>query len=188
MVDVRINSADENKPEVIRLVKSAIGGDTEAFGKLYNIYVVPIYRYVFYHVRDKMTAEDITEEVFLKAWKALHTCWGREETFSSWLYRIAHNEMIDILRRQHKQVSLEVGKVAEMPAPKANVEVKAEQHELVKAIASLPPNQKQVIILKFIEGMNNQEIGQIMGKNQGAIRVLQMRALANLRGSAHRGR
>jgi len=197
-MDFRSNNAgDENKPdtagqrrnraEIIGLVKKAVDGDFEAFGKLHTICIVPIYRYVLYQVRDKMTAEDITEEVFLKAWRAIGSCRGKEATFSSWLYRIAHNQVIDTLRRQQKQVPLEMTALADVQAP-LDLDVKLEQQQLLKAIIRLPPNQKQVIILKFIEGLNNDEIGQIMGKNQGAIRILQMRALATLRFIMSQGR
>ena len=103
-------SLTSEQDKAISLVKRAIGGDFAAFGYLYGIYLDRIYRYVFYKVKDKMTAEDITEEVFLKAWKAINSCKGKERTFSSWLYRIAHNHIIDIFRTRmtgrHHQVAL----------------------------------------------------------------------------------
>ena len=170
-----------DQSESVRLVKRAVGGDFEAFGELYNIYLDRIYRYVFYQVRDKMTAEDVTEEVFLKAWKAIKSCKGKEQTFSSWLYRIAHNQVIDNLRSQRKYLSTEMETSAEVNGPELEAEGKQERQEMLETISCLPQNQKQVIILKFIEGLDNQEIGKIMGKSQGAIRVLQMRALATLR-------
>jgi RNA polymerase sigma-70 factor (ECF subfamily) len=128
-----------------------------------------------------MTAEDVTEEVFLKAWKAIKSCKGKEQTFSSWLYRIAHNQVIDNLRSQRKYLSTEMEPSAEVNGPELEAEGKQERQEMLETISCLPQNQKQVIILKFIEGLDNQEIGKIMGKSQGAIRVLQMRALATLR-------
>jgi len=69
----------------------AIEGDVEAFGILYNTFVNQIFRYVFYQINDRMKAEDITQEVFIKSWKSIQTCRGKEDTFSAWLYRIAHN-------------------------------------------------------------------------------------------------
>lgn len=170
-----------DQSRIIRLVERAASGDVEAFGKLYTIYVEQIYRYVFYQVKDKMTAEDITEEVFIKAWRAIDSCKGRGETFSSWLYRIAHNCTIDTLRSRQKRLAMETEATADVSYSKQEAEVRLKRRELLEAIARLPQNQKQVIILKFIEGLDNQEIGQVMNKNQGAIRVLQMRALATLR-------
>ena len=99
------STRDQN--EVVRLVQKAIGGDSEAFGELYMTYVEPIYRYIFYQVRDKMTAEDITEDAFFKAWNSIHSCKGKEQTFSSWLYRIAHNSMIDVFRSRKKELFLD---------------------------------------------------------------------------------
>jgi len=167
--------------EVVRLVKRAISGDFEAFGEIYSIFLDRIYRYVFYQVKNKMTAEDITEEVFIKAWNAIGSCKGREKTFSAWLYRIAHNRVIDNFRSQEKEQSIDMETIAELSHPELEVEKEIDHHKLLNGIAELPQNQKQVIILKFIEGLDNSEIGQIMGKNQGAIRILQMRALAKLR-------
>lgn len=172
--------------EIAELVEKAADGDLEAFGELYSIYLAPIYRYVSYQVRDKMTAEDIVEEVFVKAWKAIATCKGKSQTFSAWLYRIAHNHVVNTLRRMNKRVSLEsvemdIEPLIEVTNPEQEVEAKLAKQELLEAMTCLSQNQKQVIILKFIEGLENREIAQILGKREGAIRVLQMRALSKLR-------
>ncbi len=179
-VTTRTAVPDQSK-KIVRLIRKAAGGDAEAFGEIYSLYLDRIYRYVFYQVRDKMTAEDITEEVFIRAWRAIGSCRGKEQTFSSWLYRIAHNYVIDTFRRQRKDLSIDMETVAELSSPKVEAEAELEWRELLNGIDCLPQNQKQVIILKFIEGLDNREIGQVMGKNQGAIRILQMRALAKLR-------
>jgi len=167
--------------KIERLVDKAAGGNFEAFGELYSIYLDRIYRYVFYQVKDKMTAEDITEEVFVKAWQAISSCKGKGKTFQSWLYRIAHNHLINSFRSMQKCTSIEKANLAEVSDPELEVETKLEQEELIKMITGLPQNQKQVIILKFIGGLDNREIGEVTGKKEGAIRVLQMRALAGLR-------
>ena len=164
-----------------RLVEKAAGGNFEAFGELYGIYLDRIYRYVFYQVNDKMTAEDITEEVFVKAWKAIGSCKGKSKTFSAWLYRIAHNHLINTLRNMRKCTSIEKENLADVSDPKLEVETALERKELLETINCLPQNQKQVIILKFIEGFDSREIGKILGKREGAIRILQMRALMVLR-------
>ncbi len=174
-------SASHDQSEAVRLVERAAGGDFEAFGELYSIYLDRIYRYVFYQVKDRMTAEDITEEVFIKAWKAINSCKGKEQTFLPWLRSIAHNHVIDGFRSKQKEMSLNIETVAEVYDFSLEVETKLEQQQLLDVMARLPQNQRQVIILKFIEGLDNREIGQVMHRNQGAIRVLQMRALAALR-------
>lgn len=174
-----------DETEIARLLERAAGGDFEAFGEVYSIYLDRIYRYVFHQVRDKMTAEDLTEEVFVKAWKAIGSYRGKGRAFSSWLYRIAHNYVIDDFRKRQKRAPLEIETeietVAAVGSPEQESEEKMVRQELLEVISSLPQSQKQVVILKFIEGVDNREIGQIMGKSQGAIRVLQMRALATLR-------
>ncbi|MFC2025519.1 RNA polymerase sigma factor [Chloroflexota bacterium] len=192
---VRVNKAPgfpgpltRNQNEVVHLVKRAIGGDSEAFGDLYIKYVEPIYRYIFYQVKDKMIAEDITQEVFIKAWNSIHSCQGKEHTFSSWLYRIAHNNMIDTFRSKKWELSLDTDTAAKVIDDKSDLETRLEYRQLLDNIASLPQNQRQVIILKFIQGLDNQEIGQVMLKSQGAIRILQKRALDTLRANFGRSK
>ncbi len=170
-----------NQTENEGLVKRAVGGDSEAFGELYSTYLDQIYRYVFYQVKDKTAAEDITEEVFIKAWKAIKSCKGKEQTFLPWLFRIAHNHIIDTFRKKQKELSMEMETVVEVVDHRLEVETKLERQQLLEVIGRLTPNQRQVIILKFLEGLDNSQIERVMHRSQGAIRVLQMRALATLR-------
>jgi RNA polymerase sigma-70 factor (ECF subfamily) len=161
--------------------------DSDVFAELYSNWVGRIYRYVYYLVKDKMTAEDLTQEIFLKAWKSLASYRGNGVSFSTWLYRIAHNRVMDEFRASRKyqyqdfetlgtQVShdvLDPGQVSEE---------KEFRKVLLETVATLPESQKQVIVLKFIEGLNNKEIEQVTGKSQGTIRITQMRALTLLKG------
>jgi len=128
-----------------------------------------------------MTAEDVTEDVFVKAWKAIESCKGRGKTFVPWLYRIAHNHTINILQKSQKCVSLEMETLVEEDGPEKQVAARLSRESLLDAIGNLPPNQKQVIILKFIEGLDNRETGEVINKKEGAVRILQMRALSKLR-------
>lgn len=172
---------EDSSLEIEHLVTQAINGDTEAFGELYTHHVTKIYRYVYYNVHNKERAEDITQEVFLKAWKAIGSCKGKEKTFSSWLYRIAHNLIIDKLRKSQKQISHEAELPEDIGDTSDRMEISLEQRDLLKVIDVLSPNQRQVIVMKFIEDMDNREIAETMGKSTGAIRILQMRALETLR-------
>jgi RNA polymerase sigma-70 factor (ECF subfamily) len=165
---------------VRRLVARAASGNIEAYGELYGIYLDRIYRYVFHQVGNRTTAEDLTEEIFIKAWKGIGKFKEKELQFSAWLYRIAHNHVIDCFRTSRQHLSLEAELLADNN-PEQEVEEKEIQQLLLEAISCLPQQQKQLIILKFIEGLDNQEIEQVMHKGQGAIRVMQMRALATLR-------
>ena len=175
------NPESGEKVRVAGLVTQSIEGKTEAFGELYIIFVEKIYRYLFYHVKSKTLAEDITEETFLKAWRAIKSCRGKETTFSSWLYRIAHNQMVDEIRKRQRRPAVELENVENISDNSEEVEKSRVQMELAAVIDRLPANQRQVIILKFIDGLDNPEIARIMGKKEGAIRVLQMRGLTRLR-------
>jgi len=180
-VQVTNRVAATGQSEITKLVASAASGNFEAFGKLYHIYVEQIYRYVFYQVRDKMTAEDITEDVFVRALDKIQSCKGRESTFSSWLYRIAHNRVIDSFRSARKDVPIKAELADNLDDPKQQAGSKIEQQELLEAISQLPQYQKQFIVLKFIDGLDNRTIGRIMGKSQVAVRLLQLRATKALR-------
>ena len=188
IIQANAKNTAHGQPEIGGLVRRATDGDADAFGDLYGVYLDSIYRYVFYHIRDKMIAEDITQEVFIKAWKAIGSCKGREQTFSAWLYRIAHNQVVDELRRTQRRPAIEI--TAESLPGNSDVEkdteVKLEWEQTLETISYLPEKQRQVIILKFIEGMDNREIEQVTGSSQNAIRVLQMRALNTLRQQMHK--
>jgi RNA polymerase sigma-70 factor (ECF subfamily) len=167
--------------EIKGLIKQAAGGSFKAFGSLYGIYLDRIYRYIYYKVNDRMTAEDITEEVFVKAWKSIKSCRGREDTFQAWLYRIAHNHLANCLRDNGRVTSLDKNETIDFPDPRQRTESGAEYGELMRAVANLPEIQREVIILKFIEGLDTREASRVLGKNEGAIRIAQMRALTALR-------
>lgn len=162
-------------------VIKAIDGDTAAFGRVYTLYVDRIYRYVYYIVGNKMMAEDVTEEVFIKAWKSLGNCKGREETFSAWLFRIAHNHSITMINKNHREIPVETVYATADHDPQIEAEDNMDLQNVLEAIKTLPESQKQIIILKFLDDIGNDEISRITGKRQGAIRALQMRALSSLR-------
>jgi RNA polymerase sigma-70 factor (ECF subfamily) len=166
---------------VRRLVESAAAGNIESFGEIYSIYLDRIYRYAIYQVRDKATAEDLSEEIFWKAWRGLAKYRWDGHPFSAWLYRIAHNQIVDYFRTNRELKNIEVESLAGDTDPEQEVSRKQMERLLVSAVSSLPEQQRQVIILKFIEELDNREIEQIMGKKQGALRMLQMRALTTLR-------
>jgi RNA polymerase sigma-70 factor (ECF subfamily) len=166
------------------LVKHAVTGAADAFGELYQLYLDSIYRYIYYRTGDTSDAEDLTEQVFLKAWEALPGYKRRGNPFTSWLYRIAHNIVIDHHRRQKTAVSMalteEVDLVSEEPTSLEQVIKAEEAAALAAAIAQLPDEQQQVIVLRFIEGWKHAEVAHIIGKSEGACRIIQHRALTAL--------
>ena len=144
-----------SQKDIEGLVIKASGGNFTAFGELYEIFLDRIYRYVYYQINDRMAAEDITEDVFVKAWKSIQSCRGKEATFSAWLYRIAHNHLVNVLRRENKQTSIEKIMFVEISDTREKYEAAADCRKLLAGIKVLPPKQKQVVVLKFIEGMDN---------------------------------
>ena len=166
------------------LIDRASKGDGDAFGVLYVRYLDPIYRYVYFRVGDSADAEDITEQVFLKAWEALPNYQQRGFALKSWLYRIANNMVIDHHRKRKAQSLSEFpeeGVPHATYAPLADQMIQAETiSSLADAIGRLPDEQQQVIILRFIEGLRHSEVADVMGKSEGACRALQYRALAVL--------
>jgi RNA polymerase sigma-70 factor (ECF subfamily) len=169
------------------LAKRAALGESEAFEEIYSVYIDRIFRYVLYQVKDKMTAEDLTEEIFMKAWKAIGSFSGESRALSTWLYRIAHNYVIDYFRTKHQQplstsqITDDIKTSDTIVDPEHMVQTKLMQEEVLELVSGLAEQQREVIALKFIEGLDNHEIEQITGRSQGAIRISQMRALATLR-------
>ncbi|MDY7080420.1 MAG: sigma-70 family RNA polymerase sigma factor [Chloroflexota bacterium] len=166
------------------LVDRAIAGNADAFGELYLQHMDAIYRYTYFRVGDVEDAEDLTEQVFLKAWEALPGYQQHGNRFISWLYRIAHNVVVDHHRRRKPilSTSLSEDEVGESKQPAALDQViRAEEAAvLASAVAQLPDEQQQIVILRFVEGLRHAEVARIMDKSEGACRVIQHRALAAL--------
>jgi RNA polymerase sigma-70 factor (ECF subfamily) len=166
------------------LIKGAIQGDADAFGELYKQHMAAIYRYIFFRVGNREDAEDLTEQVFLKAWEALPNYKDKGFPFQSWLYRIAHNSVVDHHRRQKEILPMPyLENLTTKNDPDhtlAHVIMTEENETLAEAVAQLPEIQQQVIILRFIEGLNHKKVADILQKSYGACRTIQYRALAAL--------
>lgn len=170
----------------IKLVKKAKKGDSEAFGKLYDVYVEKIYRFVFFKVRSRFEAEDITQQVFLKTWQNIKTYKPQKGAgFSSWLYRIARNSVIDHYRTAKDHVDIEDlkndGQFTSIPDPGGDMDRIERFKKIEASLVILTDDERDVIVMKFIEELSNKEIGDVLDKNQGAIRVIQHRALKKLK-------
>lgn len=164
------------------LVRRAIRGDAESFGTLYEQHLEAIYRYVFFRVSDHHDAEDLTETVFLKAWQAMGNYQVDGIPFRAWLYRIAHNTVIDHYRRtQHEEPLIDDLQISDTQPPLERQIVTQENSAgLAQAIHQLPPLQQHVVILRFIEGLTHAETAAVLDKEEGSVRVLQHRALKQL--------
>lgn len=166
------------------LVSRAVEGDAQAFGRLYERHMDAIYRYIYFRVAEAAQAEDMTEEVFVKAWEALPNYRPGKHPFTSWLYRIAHNLVVDYYRRKPGvEVATELDPDAQPdPAPALEDKLVEKQNlsALAEAIQQLSDEEQQVVILRFVEGLPHRQVAAIVGKSVAACRVIQHRALAAL--------
>lgn len=166
-------------------IPRAIQGDTEAFTILYERYVNRIYNYIYYRTGNPHEAEDLTSRVFHRALNHLSRYDNRGLPFSAWLYRIAHNLVANWHRDNSRRKEVPLEDYTQHPhramAPEARVVDSQEMEELLKAIRRLPPDRQQLLILKFVEGMSNQEVAMIMMRSEGAIKSLYHRTLLSLR-------
>lgn len=165
------------------LVLRAVQRDQEAFGELYERHVVRVYRHIYYMVGSAPEAEDLTAHAFLRAWEAIDRYQVRGAPFVSWLLRIAHNLGVSHLRARRETAQLHDGLVDDGARrdPESSYQQTAEEELVREAILALRDEQRQVIILRFIEDLDYREVAEIIGKSVAAIRVIQHRALNSLR-------
>ena len=164
------------------LLARAVQGDAEAFGDLYERYLDEIQRYIYYRVANRFDAEDLTETVFLKAWETLPHAETPIANLRAWLYRIAHNIVVDYYRSAKEHIELPAKRLSDREAsPENQIQDRDLQQRLAGFIRSLDANLQQVIVCRFISGLSHAETAQIMGIQEGYVRVLQLRALQKLR-------
>jgi len=168
-------------------------GDRAAYAELYERYVDKIYRYIRFKVADGALAEDLTSQAFLKAWGAIGDYEWRNHPFGAWLFRIAHNLVVDHHRAKRDTVTLDdASPQLEHKASRDEIRPERILSELIttervrQAVARLTEEQQQVLVLRFFEGLSTGEVADLMGKRRGAIRGLQFRALSALRDLLHR--
>lgn len=161
-------------------------GEQEAFGVLYERYVGRIYNYVYYRTGNTYDAEDLTARVFFRALHHIKYYQDRGLPFSAWLYRIAHNLVANWHRDNSRrpEIPLDDAIILRHPGeehPEAALLQSEEKERLLKMVRKLPPDRQQLLILKFVEHLSNEEIGQIMGRSEGAVKSLYHRTLLSLR-------
>jgi len=156
-------------------------GDANAFGQLYDRYQPEIVRYLVYRTGDPEAAEDLAQQVFLKAWQAIPRYEDRGVPFKAWLYRMAHNQMVDHFRTRRPTSDLEGVEVAEEAEAEARVLAAETQERLQAALGRLSEDHREVLVLRFLMEKSAREAGEIMGRREVTLRGLQMRALQALR-------
>lgn len=177
---IRSNMLEEEN----NLIRQAQEGDKDAFGKLYDHYLPKIYRFILLKVTNKSEAEDLTHEVFLNAWQKINSFTPRGFPFSSWVYRIAKNEVIDFYRTNKNNMRLEQAEENFLKIPETQSRAVNQSLDLEKIknlLHLLKPDQQDVLIMRFVEGLSHQEISAAINKSEGAVRIIQYRAIQNLK-------
>lgn len=167
------------------ILAHASNGDRDAFGQLYERYVERIFNYVYYRTGNLHDAEDLTARVFQRAMNHIRNYTDRGVPFSAWLYRIAHNLVANWHRDRSRKQEIPLDDLPVIPTkgdhPERNLVRSQEQEALLRMIRRLPAERQNLLILKFVENMSNAEIGQIMGRSEGAVKSLYHRTLLSLR-------
>jgi RNA polymerase sigma-70 factor (ECF subfamily) len=169
------------------LVQRSANGDQEAYGDLYERYLDRIYRYVYFRVDNAEEAEDLTETTFIRVWEDLRKRKKRKKikNFSAWLYRVAHNLVIDHQRRK-TPLSIDLSSSAEFtqveaPGTEETVIENLDSQQVALALRKLEPTAQDVLILRFFNGLTHAETADVLELNEGHVRVIQFRALQQLR-------
>ncbi|MFC1847044.1 RNA polymerase sigma factor [Chloroflexota bacterium] len=173
----------ESTADIELLIDGAVKGNADDFGQLYDLCIERVYRHVYYRVGNTKDAEDLTQQVFINAWKAISRYKKTASPFIAWLMRISHNLVIDYYRKKKDTIYFDYE--WEIKDSYSNPERKTEEHfeqrQLRKVILRLPYKQQQVILMSFIEGFTYAEIAAALSKKEGTIRVILHRALKKMR-------
>jgi RNA polymerase sigma-70 factor (ECF subfamily) len=163
----------------------AAQADPAAFGALYRRYLERVYGYAFYLLGDHHDAEDATERTFLAALGAIGRFRDEGATFRSWLFRIAHNQVANALRSRSRRRTSPLDGVPDAMAdadPARDADAADDARRVRAALAELSEDRRQVVVLRFVDGLSAREIGAVLARSEGAVRVLQHRALRELAG------
>ncbi len=176
----------EASAEVLKewdLVRRAQQYDEAALESLYQVYYPKIYNYAFMQMGDIQAAEDLASDVMLKMLESLKSYRFKGLPFGAWVFRIARNRLIDLHRRRRRRGEVDLSETlsSSLASPHTLAERALERGQLQVALKHLTDEQRQVIVLKFIQGFDNRSVSRIMGRSEGAIKSLQHRAMASLR-------
>ncbi|MET9616105.1 ECF subfamily RNA polymerase sigma factor, BldN family [Kitasatospora indigofera] len=173
----------EHNP-IMELVERAQAGESEAFGRLYDHYADTVYRYIYYRVGSRATAEDLTSETFLRALRRIGTFTWQGRDFGAWLVTIARNLVADHFKSSRFRLEVTTGEMLDSNecerSPEDSVLERLSNAALLEAVGRLNPQQQECVTLRFLQGLSVAETARIMGKNEGAIKTLQYRAVRTL--------
>ncbi|MFD5554959.1 ECF subfamily RNA polymerase sigma factor, BldN family [Streptomyces sp. NPDC127068] len=181
---VRRPAADSDSARMMELVERAQSGEAEAFGRLYDQYSDTVYRYIYYRVGSKATAEDLTSETFLRALRRIGTFTWQGRDFGAWLVTIARNLVADHFKSSRFRLEVTTGEMLDANeverSPEDSVLEALSNAALLEAVRRLNPQQQECVTLRFLQGLSVAETARVMGKNEGAIKTLQYRAVRTL--------
>jgi RNA polymerase sigma-70 factor (ECF subfamily) len=164
------------------LVRRAQKHDQEAFAQLYEEYFDKIYRYITLKIGDTVEAEDLTQQVFLNTLRSISSFKWRGKPFSAWLYRIAHNQVVDYLRKKKRtDMPLEEALAGGDDNPQLAAERRLDIERVLAATRQLTDAQREVISLRFTSELSIAQVAEVMGKSQGAVKALQHSGIVALR-------
>lgn len=167
-------------PDKLQLVTDAKQGDAEAFGRLYDGHIKPIYDFIFYKTLNKEIAEDITSTVFMKAWKNISQC--QAESFSAWLYSIARRAVADYYRQKKDNIDIDdCWDLADSEDMFTKIETNLQIGTIKEELKKLKNQDREIIIMRFWLGLSFQEIANYLDKNEGAVKMSLSRALKDIR-------
>lgn len=173
----------EHNP-IMELVERAQAGESDAFGSLYDHYADTVYRYIYYRVGSRATAEDLTSETFLRALRRIGTFTWQGRDFGAWLVTIARNLVADHFKSSRFRLEVTTGEMLDSNecerSPEDSVLESLSNAALLDAVRRLNPQQQECVTLRFLQGLSVAETARIMGKNEGAIKTLQYRAVRTL--------
>ena len=177
-------AADSDRARMMDLVARAPAGEAEAFGRLYDQYSDTVYRYIYYRVGGRATAEDLTSETFLRALRRIGTFTWQGRDFGAWLVTIARNLVADHFKSSRFRLEVTTGEMLDANeverSPEDSVLESLSNAALLDAVRRLNPQQQECVTLRFLQGLSVAETARVMGKNEGAIKTLQYRAVRTL--------
>ncbi|GAB4009484.1 sigma-70 family RNA polymerase sigma factor [Nocardioides ultimimeridianus] len=186
--DARLATSSEDSPEererLIGLVELARGGDSEAFGLLYDHYQSSVYRFLYYRTRSSVVAEDLTSETFFRALRNMSSFRWQGKDFGAWLMTIARNLATDHFKAGRTRLELTTEDMGAhddaTEGPESAVLASLTNEILLEALTKLPTEQRDCLIMRFLQGLSIAETAQALGRSDGAIKQLQLRGVRNL--------
>lgn len=179
-----LGRAEATPSEEEELVRRAQRGDSDAIAQIYEENVAKVFRFIAFRVGDRVEAEDLTHDVFLRVVQSIDSFQWRGTSLKAWIFRIAHNLVVDHLRQRSRRPTTPLDDEFPLPAPDdpaAEAELRSTMSQVLRAMRHLTEAQRQAITLRFASELSVEEVAQAMGKKPGAIKALQHSGLASLR-------